>query len=118
LDFLLTDNTGKQTFVEVKGCTLTIDKTALFPDAPTERGSRHLEELIKAIKKGYSTAVLILVFRQDSECFAPNTNTDPKFARTFWLAISKGVEMIPIVLSYHSGYIHYERNIPVHQKKQ
>jgi sugar fermentation stimulation protein A len=116
LDFLVTNQFAKQIFVEVKGCTLTIDGRALFPDAPTERGSRHLEELVKAIEKGYRTAVIILVFRIDSECFAPNTSTDPKFAKSFKAALTAGVEIHPIVLSYRTGCIYFEKKIPVCQE--
>lgn len=115
LDFLLTKKTGKNIYVEVKGCTLTIDDRALFPDAPTERGSRHMESLIDARKSGFEAALLILVFRADSRCFAPNEETDKKFAEIFKKAIRNGVSVYPLVLCYEKGKIYFQKAIPVCQ---
>ncbi|MCY0882526.1 MAG: DNA/RNA nuclease SfsA, partial [Acidianus infernus] len=78
------------TYVEVKGCTLVNDGVALFPDAPTERGRKHLEELIRAMERGMRAKLLVLVMRDDAVCFSPNAETDRKFAETFYLALTKG----------------------------
>ena len=117
LDFLLTDSNGREIYVEVKGCTLTEDGIALFPDAPTDRGRRHLEELTSAIQQGYDAAVVVLVFREDSSCFLPNAETDPKFAATFEKAMGSGVKIFPIVLNYRSGIVSYIKKIPICQAK-
>ena len=99
LDFVVKD--GKNiTGIEVKGCTLTENGVALFPDAPTERGRKHLETLISMMEEGKKAVLLVLVFRNDSRCFAPNDRTDPKFAETFRRAVEKGLEVRPILLEY------------------
>ena len=113
LDFLLDGDLP--CLVEVKSCTLVRDGTALFPDAPTERGSRHLNALVDTVKKGFRAAIILLVFRTDSTCFAPNQETDQKFSLNFKKAIENGVSVYPLVLSYnkHTGWITYEKTIPV-----
>jgi sugar fermentation stimulation protein A len=118
LDFLLTTNNDTNMLVEVKGCTLTRDGIALFPDAPTERGTRHIETLMNAKVNGYSTALIVLVFRQDSKCFMPNSDTDPKFTSMFKTAVLSGLEVYPLVLSYDGEMIYYEKIIPLCQEKK
>ena len=113
MDFLVTGKDNTRTLVEVKGCTLTVDGVALFPDAPTERGTRHLETLMQQGREGMRTAVIILIFRKDSTCFRPNVATDPKFAETFGRAMKAGIEIHPLVLSYEEGKILYHHPIPV-----
>jgi sugar fermentation stimulation protein A len=113
LDFLITEIDGKKIFVEVKGCTLAVDSKALFPDAPTLRGSKHLRTLIDAKTEGYEASLMILIFRADSKCFAPNSDTDPLFTKTFKLALEKGIKVYPILLSYENGGIYYQKMIPV-----
>lgn len=113
LDYHITNRKGQSTWVEVKGCTLTENGTALFPDAPTERGRKHLRELIKAKKRGTKAAVIVLVFRDDSVCFLPNRITDPEFADLFYKAIRMGVRVIPVMFGYEDGMIYYLGRIPV-----
>jgi len=116
MDFLGTLQGGKGVLIEVKGCTLTRDGKALFPDAPTERGRRHLETLMEARGRGMRAAIMILVFRADSNCFSPNAETDPKFTEAFWKASEEGVEVYPLVLSYENGSLFYHGQIPICQK--
>ncbi len=101
LDFLLKlgNKDLDRVLLEVKGCTLARDGMALFPDAPTIRGRRHIQELMKAMDDGYRTALLVLVFRQDASCFSPNRDTDPEFAQVFAHALEMGVECHPVKLS-------------------
>lgn len=89
LDFCL-DNT---ILIEVKGVTLVRDRVALFPDAPTKRGKRHVETLISALHDGFSSYVLFLVQRPDAYKFLPNAETDPDFANTLQKASKKGVNI-------------------------
>jgi len=112
LDFVLTEK-GVMLGVEVKGCSLARDGIALFPDAPTERGRKHLETLMGMKKEGLRAALLILVFRRDAECFYPNSERDPKFAKTFWDAVEIGVEVYPLKFSLEKGKIWYLGRIPV-----
>lgn len=94
--FEKTDDVGNTTngFLEVKGCTLENDGHCKFPDAPTERGVKHLEELIDAREKGYWAGVLILIQMEDVKDFAPNDETHKAFGDALRLAASKGVEVL------------------------
>jgi sugar fermentation stimulation protein A len=113
LDFLLIKKNGKKIWVEVKGCTLAVDGVALFPDAPTIRGTRHVRHLIEAKKKGEEAAIIILVFRLDARYFAPYAETDPAFSKAFYSALEVGVEVHPLKFSYKDGIINYIGEIPV-----
>lgn len=92
LDFLL-GGRGHQCYVEVKSVTLVEGGRALFPDAPTERGRRHLEDLTRAKREGYDAAVVFIVQRQDAECFSPNDGVDPAFAVALRHASRRGVRV-------------------------
>ena len=92
-DFYL-EHVERRRFVEVKGVTLVRSGTALFPDAPTERGRRHLAELTEARRAGYDAAVLFLVQRRDCARFSPNRETDPAFADALRAARDAGVELL------------------------
>ena len=91
LDFLLEGDSGKL-FLEVKSCTFIRDGVALFPDAPTKRGSRHLKTLTIALEHGRA-AVFFLIQRPDANRFRPNGETDPDFAANLREAEKKGVEV-------------------------
>lgn len=78
-------------FVEVKGVTLENDGVVRFPDAPTERGVKHLNELQKAVTEGYRAYVLFVIQMSDVKFFEPNRETHPQFADTLKQAKEKGV---------------------------
>jgi sugar fermentation stimulation protein A len=80
--------------LEVKGCTLVEGGHGKFPDAPTIRGKRHLEELIKAKKEGMESAVLFLIPREDAKVFSPNWEMDPDFSNALSQAQQAKVEII------------------------
>ena len=106
IDHLVTTEEG-EILVEVKGCTLAEDGVALFPDAPTERGCRHLEELM-----GHGRgAVIFLIFRPDAVRFEPNRKTDPHFAETFQRAVESGVEVRTPVFAYDGMRLMYLRDL-------
>jgi len=84
-------------YIEVKGVTLETDGIAMFPDAPTERGARHLRELTDACREGYRTAIVFLVQMEGIKHFEPNKQMDPHFAEALTDAYNSGVE----VLSYN-----------------
>lgn len=86
--------TGEKLFLEVKGCTLVEEGHAKFPDAPTLRGKRHLEELIKAKQEGFNSAVLFLIMRDDAVEFSPNWEMDPEFSKALKIAQEEGVMII------------------------
>jgi len=113
LDFLLTRENGTNIVLEVKGCTLTQGGVALFPDAPTEGGRRHLETLTELKKSGMDASLLILVLGPDSTCFSPNVQTDPAFSESFEKAVGAGVEIYPLVFSYDGRKFSYMKKIPL-----
>ena len=81
-------------FVEVKGVTLIVDGEARFPDAPTERGSKHLKELIKLKKQGNRCCVFFLIQHPAGKFFRPNWENDPVFSQTLNEAYDAGVEIL------------------------
>jgi sugar fermentation stimulation protein A len=91
-DFFLA-NEHERCLLETKSCTLVKEGMALFPDAETERGRRHIRNLGKARKEGYRACVLFIVQRTDANAFAPNAETDPEFAKVLRDAALKGVEV-------------------------
>ncbi len=85
---------GKETcFLEVKSVTLVQDGRAIFPDAPTARGTRHLAELTLARQKGYRAIALFIIQRNDAHTFSPNWATDGEFAVGLVRAAEAGVEV-------------------------
>ena len=108
LDYRLVTSDGEEVYVEVKGCTLAIDGVALFPDAPTKRGARHVQELMEVVAKGCRAALLVLIFRSNVRCFMPNALTDPLFASVFAKALNVGVEAYPVACSVQGGSVWYE----------
>jgi sugar fermentation stimulation protein A len=81
-------------FVEVKGVTLEKDGVAMFPDAPTERGTKHIYELIEAKKQGYNTYVCFLVQIDNILSFRPHIERDEPFAKALMDAKQAGVQII------------------------
>jgi sugar fermentation stimulation protein A len=94
IDIYLSNENGEECFVEVKGVTLVVGVEARFPDAPTERGTKHLKELIKLKKEGFRTAVFFLIQHPLGESFRPNWENDPLFSKTLNEAYEKGVEIL------------------------
>lgn len=93
LDFLLA-NPNEECWVEVKSVTLVEDGQGLFPDAPTERGRKHLAELTKLRRSGARAVTLFVVQREDACSVAANSRTDPEFAEALQTAHRSGVELI------------------------
>ena len=83
-------------FVEVKGCTLEEDGLALFPDAPTQRGVKHLRELIACREAGYETAVCVVVQMAGMAAFSPNDRTHPEFGAALREAARAGVRVLAV----------------------
>ncbi|MCF6097376.1 DNA/RNA nuclease SfsA [Thermovorax subterraneus] len=80
-------------YMEVKGVTLVEEGKALFPDAPTERGAKHMMELAKAKKEGFGAGVFFVVQRDDAEIFSPNDSMDENFGKALRVAANAGVEL-------------------------
>ncbi|MBO6265342.1 MAG: DNA/RNA nuclease SfsA [Acidaminococcaceae bacterium] len=92
-DFYLECNKRK-IFIEVKGVTLEDDGVVLFPDAPTERGVKHVHELIQCHGEGYETYILFVVQMERARYFTPNRKTHPEFADALYEAKQAGVELL------------------------
>ena len=87
--------TGKpeKILMEVKGCTLEVEGVGYFPDAPTERGVKHLNELAAAVSKGYKSILAFVIQMEGVEKVLPNTKTHPEFAAALENAQKAGVEV-------------------------
>ncbi|MBS4021793.1 MAG: DNA/RNA nuclease SfsA [Dethiobacter sp.] len=112
LDFLLLES-GNAVYIEVKSVTLVEGKTALFPDAPTERGRRHLHSLLTIARGGQRAAVIFVVQREDAAVFAPNSATDPYFAAALQEAVAGGVEVYAYRCRVEKDYIELLQRLPV-----
>ena len=88
------NNLIDETYVEVKSVTLIKEGIAQFPDAPTERGRKHLEELISLKKEGIRAVVFFLIEHPNGNSFRPNWENDPKFSMTLNNAYNEGVEIL------------------------
>ncbi|MEM3693306.1 MAG: DNA/RNA nuclease SfsA [Candidatus Bathyarchaeia archaeon] len=113
MDFLLKSRDGELCLLEVKSCTLVKNHRGLFPDAPTERGRRHLEALIKARKGGYRASVIFIIQRVDAEAFSPNDEVDPRFGKSLRKAVSEGVEAYAYTASFDGFSLSLVKRIPV-----
>ncbi|MCD6322303.1 MAG: DNA/RNA nuclease SfsA [Clostridiales bacterium] len=90
-DIYYETETGGRGFIEVKGVTLDLNGTAMFPDAPTVRGRKHLLELADAKTKGYEAHVVFLIQYKPAREFKPNTLMDPAFSKALSDAFKAGV---------------------------
>ena len=93
IDFLLNGPPGR-CWVETKSVTLVENGWALFPDAPTERGRRHLGEMANAVRQGDQAAIVFIIQRPDARAFRPHYRADPDFARALQRAVKAGVGAI------------------------
>ena len=92
-DFSFTKD-GQVCFLEVKGVTLENDGVCAFPDAPTTRGAKHLQELTALAGQGYGAYVLFVIQMTDVSCLHPNDATDPAFASALRKAAAAGVKIL------------------------
>lgn len=113
-DFCL-ERQGRVRYAEVKSVNLLDGGTARFPDAPTARGSKHLQELIHCKQEGLDSAVLFLVMGNQATDFAANGQTDPDFARNLALAREAGVEINVYTCQITLQGIRYTGTIPIRE---
>ena len=92
-DFSFTKD-GRKCFLEVKGVTLENDGVCAFPDAPTERGTKHLKGLTRLAKEGYGAYVLFVIQMADVKYLHPNDTTDPAFGAALREAAENGVQIL------------------------
>lgn len=84
----------RKAYVEVKGCTLECDGAAKFPDAPTLRGIKHINELIKCAQNGFEAYIIFLIQMSNINYFTPNYETHPEFGEALKNANKKGVKIL------------------------
>ncbi|GKX67862.1 DNA/RNA nuclease SfsA [Inconstantimicrobium mannanitabidum] len=93
-DFKLSNDLGEEYYLEVKGVTYEENGVVMFPDAPTERGKKHLLELIEAKKQGKGAGVLFLIQLDNVRYFTPYKDMDPNFSAALKLVVESGVDVM------------------------
>lgn len=111
-DFYL-EYSGKKAFMEVKGVTLEEEGTVLFPDAPTERGVKHIRELCDCVQEGYDAYILFVVQMESANCFRPNDRTHKEFGEALRSASRQGVKIIAMNCIVEPDSLKLKDEIPV-----
>ena len=112
LDFLL-ERGGTRIYMEVKNCSLAESRAAMFPDAVTARGTKHLHELAALKKQGHKAAVFFCVQRQDADYFMPAHHIDPVYTETLVNVASEGVMVLAYQADVSPRGIAIARKLPV-----
>ena len=107
------EDAEKRGFVEIKGVTLETDGVVRFPDAPTQRGVKHLEELMAAKAAGYEAAVCFIVQMEGMGHLEPNDATHPEFGAALRRCVRAGVEVFALECETAPGYVKAVRSLPV-----
>lgn len=110
---LCAENENGISYMEVKGVTLESDRRVYFPDAPTERGVKHVNELISAKKAGFGAYMLFVVQMQGAVSFSPNDVTHPEFGQALRNAAENGVEIIAVQCRVTPDSMEIDSPIPV-----
>ena len=103
----------KGTFIEVKGVTLERDGVVLFPDAPTERGVKHLNTLMRCVEEGYDAYVLLIIQMSDVDYFIPNYETHEEFGIRLKEAHDRGVHILAYDCMVTEDSISFNREVEV-----
>lgn len=111
-DFYI-ESEGRRIFVEVKGVTLEEDGVAMFPDAPTERGRKHMNGLRRAVSEGYEAYVAFVVQMGRVRLFRPNRGTDPAFSDALKEAVDGGVKVLCLGCDVTEDSLTISYGIPV-----
>ena len=104
---------GKKIFVEVKGVTLEENGCVRFPDAPTERGIKHIKGLVDAVENGYKAAVFFVIQMEDVISFSPNYETQPQFGRALKDAEKAGVKILAYSCKVTPDSLEIDKPVPV-----
>jgi sugar fermentation stimulation protein A len=113
IDLLMEGSDGRRCLLEVKSCTLVEEGVARFPDAPTERGRRHLRDLEGGVRQGMRAAVLFVIQRPDGRVLAPHDARDPFFGAALRDAAAAGVEVYACGCRVSREEIRVDRQVPV-----
>jgi sugar fermentation stimulation protein A len=113
LDLLLENGAGNRCYVEIKNCTLVEEGVAMFPDAVTTRGQKHLDELVELKARGHRAVIFYLIQRMDAKVFTPAAMIDSVYAQKLHNAVENGVEIITRDTVIDTGRIALRRAVPV-----
>lgn len=111
-DFSFTKD-GRKCFLEVKGVTLETEGICAFPDAPTERGAKHLRELTRLAQEGYGAYVLFVIQMADVKFLHPNDSTDPAFGQALREASAAGVQILAMDCLVTEGAMSIRKSVDV-----
>lgn len=111
LDLKLTDGVN-QILLEAKSCTLVVDGIALFPDAPTKRGARHMNTLVVALEHGRAV-VCFVIQRNDAREWRPNEEMDPEFTTALRNAVENGVEAYAFTCDIKLDTVSILKRVPI-----
>ncbi len=106
------ENETEKCFIEVKNVSLKEGYYALFPDAVTSRGQKHLRTLMEVKAKGMRAVMLYIIQREDVEVFAPAKDIDPQYAQLLKQAVNAGVEVIPMQAKVTPHKIELVKKLP------
>lgn len=112
-DFYVEDEDGQKGWLEVKGVTLEEENLAKFPDAPTERGVKHVEELMRACEEGYRSYVLFVIQMEEISAFSPNDLTHRAFGDALRRAKKKGVSILAYDCEVTENTLNIKSDVPV-----
>ncbi len=115
-DFYL-ETENEKIFMEVKGVTLEEEGIVRFPDAPSERAVKHVEELVRARQEGYRALVMFVIQMEDVEYFAPNYETQPEFGAALCRAAKAGVELLAYDCRVTADSLWVNRPVPIRLKE-
>ena len=101
IDFLLGRN-GQRFYLEVKSVSYVVNEVAMFPDAPTLRGRKHVQTLIKCLKEGFKAGVLFTLQRPDARIIKPCYEIDPEFSKLLENAYKRGLNIFTQTLIFQS----------------
>jgi sugar fermentation stimulation protein A len=104
---------NRKIFIEVKGVTLENDNKVFFPDAPTERGLKHIYELISAKNQGYDSYIAFVIQMANVDSFSPNVETQPKFRDTLVDAENAGVKIIALDCTVTKDTLDINKNVKI-----
>jgi len=113
IDWLLSDPVLGNCYVEVKSVTMAQERVALFPDAVTARGAKHLQELMAVVAEGDRAAMVYCVQREDVDCFRPAVTVDPHYTELLRQAHAAGVEVYALAGSVTPTGVHMQRLLPI-----
>ena len=109
---IMAENDREKCFLEVKNVTLKEGRYALFPDAVTTRGKKHLETLVRIRRDGFRAVMLYVIQRMDVAAFGPARNIDPAYSDALAQAVDEGVEVFPLQAEVSPNGIYIKEILP------